>query len=156
MKKVTNKELLQRIGSLEEKVQELELTSDVQSSHVSLFKEIIEMFKTIPIGRALINRATNRLKLRYLQQIVLPRRKNQLENLKLDKSIPEGIQKMLSKNVVDLYNKAELAVIHRSYFEQQSAFKVRSIFEKIQRMFTNKKVHHIHIKEGEESHASNH
>lgn len=143
MKKVTNKALLALISDLEDRVQELEHVTDSQSSHVSLFREIIEIFRELPIGRAFINRALNRVKLRYLKNVVLPRRQAQIEILKNEK-MPSGVKELLINDAILLLEKAKHDADHRLFFEKQSSYKVRSIFETLQKMFTKKhaQIHH--------------
>jgi hypothetical protein len=63
--------------------------------------------------------------------------------------IPDNVKKILIENAEILCHKAENDALHRIHFEKQSAVKVRSIFERLQRVFTKKRVLIHNLKGGE-------
>jgi len=137
-KEKTKKELAQEIKDLEERINELETTTDIQADRMSVINEVMSILNELPLGHALVNRAKNRSKLRYLRHVVLPRRQKQLLKIQADKSIPEPIKEILTNDEIDLLVKAKRALHHREEFEHESAHKVRDAFMRLQKFLTER------------------
>jgi hypothetical protein len=118
--KKTKVQLENELKSLQERVTDLECTTDSHSSKLSLIQEIISIMRELPVCRSLINRAVNRSKLRYLKQVVIPRRQSELVRLQFDKSMPESIKKKFTNDELKLIMTAQRAVCHREHFETKS------------------------------------
>lgn len=140
---VSTKKLEYEIKVLGERVEELQCTSDNHSSKLSLVEEILLVMREFPIGRSFINRAINRAKLRYLQQVVIPRRQDALLKIQMDKSMPEGIRRKFTDDELKLIIQAQRALHHRKYFEQRSTIKVKNILMRLQNFLTNHKQRRI-------------
>ena len=140
---VSTKKLEQEIKILGERVEELQCTADNHASKLSLMEEILLVMREFPIGRSFINRAINRSKLRYLSQVVIPRRQDALLKIQLDKSMPEGIRRKFTDDQLKLIIQSQRALHHRKFFEQRSTIKVKNILMRLQNFLTNHKQRRI-------------
>ena len=100
--------------------------------------EIIGILHELPLGHALINRAFNRSKLRYIKNIVIPRRERQILKLQADKTMPDSIKNVLIDENMELLVKAKRALLHRNSFEKMSANRVKGGFAKLQKILLEK------------------
>ena len=132
------KDLEQKIKILGDRIEELEANSDVTSSKIAIIDEIFGIFDELPLGHTLINRAINRSKLRYLKQIVLPRRKKHILKIQADDSMPEPVKDILIDESTDLFVKVCNSIKHRESFEKKSADKVQEGFERLHKLLIEK------------------
>jgi len=145
----TKKELEQELKSLEDRISELECTTDVNTSKISILDEIVGILNELPLGCSLINRAINRSKLRYLKHVVIPRRQKQILKIQMDESMPQPVKSMLIGDNADLLIKAKRTLYHREHFETKSSSKVRNSFIKLHNFLT-KKIEKPKLTKGEE------
>jgi len=133
-------ELEADMQKLNERLSELEISTDVNSSKLSVTDEIIGILHELPLGHTLINRAFNRSKLRYIKHVVIPRRIRQILKLQADKSMSDSIKDVLIDENTQLLIQAKRALLHRSSFEKKSANRVRGGFIKLQKFFSKKQL----------------
>jgi len=124
------------IDDLQTRVEELEASNNITTTHTELLLEMIKIVTEIPAGKQIFNRALNRTKLNQLREIVLPRRKISLnELLNENKDMPDAIKEEFVSQQLRLIKTALNGIRHREYFEEQAADRVRNIltrfFDKI-------------------------
>jgi len=136
LKRITKVEMNERLKVLEEKVQELEKTSDSVVNQFTIVREILSMLADFPLGKRIVNRAMNRAKLRYLKNVILPRRQKELMKIQTLK-MPEPIKAKFTDDELKLLMQAQRAICHREYYEKRSAEVVTKIMKRIQVMFTS-------------------
>jgi hypothetical protein len=116
------------IKSLNDRVDQLELSADFTSSHMEVLIELLKIIVEIPAGKQIYNRALNRQHLNRLRNVVLPRRNEALAALVADESdMPEPIQRQFVDDQMKLIKAVTNSIIHREHFEQQAATNVRNL-----------------------------
>lgn len=125
------------IDDLRKRVEELETEHYVTEEQVQILLEIIRILSEIPSGKQILNRALNLRELDKLQQTILPRRREDLNEL-LDVKMPEGIREEMATRQLDLIKKTLRHISHRRHFENNSAQAVRTTMEKLFNKFRHK------------------
>jgi len=143
-RKKEKQKLENELKELKKRVEELEHLNDDGGQQLTIANEVFTVLGEFPLGRSLLNRAINRSKLRYLKQIVIPRREKALLKMAMDDSIPDTIKQQFSKDNIDLIIKARRAVKHRETFEEKSKHRVRSAFSKLQNFLDKTKFNRNH------------
>jgi len=120
-----------QLEDLKLRVEQLEVSNDATQYNLGIVKEIIAIIKEFPAGKTLINRATNRYKLRYLKLIILPRRKTALLELEKNETMPVDIRKTFMNRESILINKTMRALTRRESFEKKAAIVVGTFLGKL-------------------------
>lgn len=127
------------INDLQQRVEEIESTQYVTEEQIHILLEIIKILSEIPSGKQILNRALNLHQLEKLQQQILPRRKEDLNEI-LAMKMPEGIRDDMSTQQLRLIQQTLRHISHRRHFELSSAQTVRSVMEKFFRKVNHNKV----------------
>jgi len=112
------------------RIEELEIANDSTQSRLAILYELLEIVKELPNGKAIYNRAINRYKLKYLKNVVLPRRTKELMDLS-HSLMPKGIRSMFVDQQVSLIKRATKAIRHRENYENAATYHVRSILSHV-------------------------
>jgi hypothetical protein len=123
IKKASTSDLLHR-------VEELEKSDDDVQYRLAILYELLAIVNELPSGKQIYNRALNRYRLKYLKEMVLPRRTLELMNLSHD-TMPQGIRDMFVDKQVNLIKSATRAIKHREYYESLAAYSIRSMLSQI-------------------------
>lgn len=126
------------IQELRQRVEQLELSQDLNSTHVEILFEIIRIISEFPAGKQILNRAVNRQRLNTLQQNVLPRRKQQLTEL-MSEDMPDEIQEDFVAREMKLIQSAVRAIGHRENFEDTARKNVQGIMNRFFAKFEPRK-----------------
>lgn len=133
------------IRMLEERVLELESSVDSNTRKIMIVQEFLEILNDVSFGKALLNRAMNRVKLKHLKYEVIPRRQNELLKLQADRSISQELQEQFTAKQIDLLMKAHLAVKHRETYEKKASNRVITMFQNLQRFLSSQKKKALNI-----------
>ena len=131
------------LNDLKLRVEQLENSNDITQYNLGILKEIISIISEFPSGKTLINRATNRYKLKLLKFIILPRRLKALNELKQNKLMPKEIaQTFITKEQI-LINKSQKAIKRRKSFEQKASIVVNKFLETLFKLVKQKRIKKI-------------
>jgi len=119
------------LNDLKLRIEELEISNDTSQYNLGVIKEIISIISEFPAGKTLINRATNRYKLRCLTYITLPRREQALIDLEKNSDMPPEIKKTFMNKESILINKTIRAKIRREAFEEKASKVVGDFLKKL-------------------------
>jgi len=145
-----NVEFKAKLDELMKRVDQLEVSNDTAQYNLGIMNEMVELLKEAPAGRYFINRAINRYKLHYLQNVVLPRRSEQLQEIEKE-SMPSFIRSQFVKKELRLIKNVTRAINHRQSFEIHAAINIKDIMSRFFSKFKFKPIKSITYKE--EDHA---
>lgn len=117
------------IQELKNRVEQLEFSNDLNTSHVEILLEIIQIVTEFPAGKQIFNRAVNRQRLNTLRENVLPRRKKQLGELEAQ-VMPQEIKEDFEARELKLIQSALRAIGHRENFEERAQENISNILER--------------------------
>jgi hypothetical protein len=126
-----DKLIVQKVKSLEERVEELDSFSSSMNYKMNVVNEILCIMKEFQSGRSIYNRAVNRVELANLKYNVLERRKRTLEELK-NENMPKAIKETFMMKQVHLIRSALKDINHRENFESKSAITVGAFLKNLE------------------------
>jgi hypothetical protein len=112
--------IVQRIKSLEDRVEELDLITVSMNYQMNIVNELFIIMKEFQSGRSIFNRAVNRVELANLKCNVLERRLQMFEELKNEK-MPKTIKVSFLMKQLNLIRSTLKDINHRENFENKSA-----------------------------------
>lgn len=134
-------DLQEKLQDLQIRVEQLEIQNDTQYN-LNVLQQIVSIVSEFPAGKQIVNRAINRYRLIHLINIILPRRKQALEEIELDHSMPKGIKDSFIRRELSMIKQTNRAINKRQTFETSAAENVRTFFNNVSD-FLNKQRRHL-------------
>jgi non-homologous end joining protein Ku len=111
------------------RIEALEAANFAVQHNFSLIREILNVFKEIPICKLILQRAQNRQMLFVLKYSVLPRRIRQLKSINSLPDIPPQIRQDFINSEKKLIRTARNSIRHRQFYDSTMAKNVKELLD---------------------------
>ena len=130
-----------QLFDLRSRLEQLENAFDSSQYNIGVIDEFLNILSKHTIGKQIINRAVNLYKLHQLRYVVLPRRKQQLQEI-TQQPMPKGIKDSFVKRELILIKNATNAINKRASFEKKVSQSLSQFFDKLNDYQRNKALTH--------------